>query len=210
MSAAAHAVPRRLFAVLSVAALAASLGCAGAKPVEEKKEEKAPVAEVAKPPPEQPKVDPAAAAYKAQGQAELDAALARLKGVTVFFNFDDATLTQEAKDRLAAVGDVLNRHPELDVRIEGNADERGTSQYNLALGQRRADEVKHYLAKFGVQAHQIKAISFGAEKPADPGHTEEAWAKNRRADLAPTVDEVEKAKLEKERLEKEKANAGKK
>lgn len=206
MSAAAPAVPRRLFAVLSAAALAASLGCAGAKPVEEKKEEKkAPVVEAPKPPQEQPKVDPAAAAYKAQGQAELDAALARLKGVTVFFAFDEATLTQEAKDRLAAVGDVLNRHPELDVRIEGNADERGTSQYNLALGQRRADEVKHYLSKFGVQAHQIKAISFGAEKPVDPGHNEEAWAKNRRADLAPKIDEEEKARIEKEKAAKEAA-----
>jgi peptidoglycan-associated lipoprotein len=83
------------------------------------------------------------------------------------------------------VGAILVRHADLKVKIEGNADERGTEQYNLALGQRRAEAVKKYLARLGVQAAQVAAVSFGAEKPVDPGHNEEAWKKNRRADVDP-------------------------
>jgi peptidoglycan-associated lipoprotein len=131
------------------------------------------------------KAEQDAADYRAQGQADLDAALAKLRGVSVFFAFDDATLTKEATNRLADVGAVLVRHADLKVKIEGNADERGTEQYNLALGQRRAEAVKKYLARLGVQTAQVTAVSFGAEKPVDPGHNEEAWKKNRRADVDP-------------------------
>ena len=139
----------------------------------------------------------AAAEYKAQGQAELDKALDKLKDVRVFFEFDAATLTKDASDRLAGVGEVLARHPELDVNIQGHADERGSSQYNLALGQKRADSVKKYLAQLGVKEGQIKAVSFGAEKPLDPGHDEEAWKKNRRADVQATPDAPAKAEPKK-------------
>ena len=126
--------------------------------------------------------------FKAEGQAELDKALAALRAVTVFFAFDEATLTKDATDKLSTVADILIRHTDLDVKIEGNADERGTAQYNLALGQKRADSVKSYLSKLGVKPEQVKAISFGSEKPADPAHNEDAFAKNRRADVAATVD----------------------
>ena len=126
--------------------------------------------------------------FRAEGQAELDKALAALRSVTVFFAFDEATLTKDATDKLSTVADILNRHTDLDVKIEGNADERGTAQYNLALGQKRAEMVKTYLGKLGVQPGQIKAVSFGAEKPADPAHNEDAFAKNRRADVAAMVD----------------------
>lgn len=125
----------------------------------------------------------AAAEYKAQGQVELDKALGRLNDVRVFFEFDAATLTKEASDRLADVGEILARHPELDVNIQGHADERGSSQYNLALGQKRAESVKKYLSQLGVKEGQIKAVSFGSEKPLDPGHDEESWKKNRRAEV---------------------------
>jgi len=82
------------------------------------------------------------------------------------------------------VAGVLTAHPELKVRIEGNCDERGSEQYNLALGQRRADAAKKYLAGLGVQSPQITAISFGAEKPKAQGHDEEAWKQNRRDDVS--------------------------
>jgi peptidoglycan-associated lipoprotein len=121
--------------------------------------------------------------YHAQGQADLDAALAELKNVTLFFEFDAATLTKEAQDKLSKVADVLVKHPELTVRIEGNCDERGSEQYNLALGQRRADAAKKYLDQLGVKETQITAISFGAEKPKANGHDEEAWKQNRRDDV---------------------------
>src|SRR5437879_3020186 len=119
----------------------------------------------------------------AKGQADLDKAVEQLKAVTVFFEFDSATLTKDASEKLANIGAVLAQHPELKVRIEGNCDERGSEQYNLALGQRRADSAKKYLDKLGVKEEQITAISFGAEKPKAPGHDEEAWKQNRRDDV---------------------------
>jgi peptidoglycan-associated lipoprotein len=125
----------------------------------------------------------AAEQYHAQGEADLNRALEQLRNVSVFFEFDAATLTKDAQDKLSAVADVLGKHPELTVRIEGNCDERGSEQYNLALGQRRAESAKKYLDQLGVQEKQITAISFGAEKPKAQGHDEEAWKQNRRDDV---------------------------
>jgi peptidoglycan-associated lipoprotein len=121
--------------------------------------------------------------FHAQGQADLDKALEQLHNVSVFFEFDAATLTKDAQEKLTTVAGILTKHPELKVRIEGNADERGSGQYNLALGQRRADAAKKYLDNLGVKPEQITAISFGAEKPKATGHDEEAWKQNRRDDV---------------------------
>src|SRR5205085_8629887 len=94
----------------------------------------------------QPEAKPSAEEqYHAQGQADLDKALEQLRGVSVFFEFDSATLTKEAQEKLSNVASILSQHPELKVRIEGNADGRGSGQYNIALGQRRADSAKKYL-----------------------------------------------------------------
>src|SRR5256884_5801232 len=122
----------------------------------------------------QPQAKPTPEEYHAQGQADLDKALEQLRGVSVFFEFDSATLTKDAQEKLTNVATILTQHPELKVRIEGNADERGSEQYNLALGQRRADSAKKYLADLGVKCEQITSISFGAEKPKALGHDEEA------------------------------------
>jgi len=170
---------RIVLAALGFAA-AALTACTSA---EVKPEPKPTPPTVAAPAPVETPAQKAAAEYKAQGQKELDSALTKLSDVRVFFEFDAATLTKEASDRLAEVGEVLARHPELDVNIAGHADERGSSQYNLALGQKRAESVKKYLAQLGVKEGQIKAVSFGAEKPLDPGHDEESWKKNRRAEV---------------------------
>src|SRR5260370_2462954 len=121
--------------------------------------------------------------YHAQGQADLDAALQQLRGVSVFFEFDSATLSKNAQESLGAVADILVKHPELKVRIEGNADERGSEQYNLALGQRRADAAKKYLDNLGVKRAQITAISFRAEKPNATAHDQKARKQNRRDDV---------------------------
>jgi peptidoglycan-associated lipoprotein len=72
------------------------------------------------------------------------------------------------------------KHPTVKIQIEGHCDERGTNEYNLALGERRANSAKKYLISLGMPADQISTISYGEEKPLDPGHNEEAWAKNRR------------------------------
>lgn len=122
-------------------------------------------------------------AYRAQGQAELSKAVAAVRTVKVFFALDEAALTVEATDTLKAVAGVLKRHTDLDVSIQGNADERGTAAHNQVLGQKRADAVKAYLAAQGVNTGQIKAVSFGEQNPADPAHTDDAYAKNRNAQV---------------------------
>ena len=160
--------------------LAGVVACSGAKPTPDAsalndQPKAAPQAEAKPVTPEQ---------YHAQGQADLDKAIEQLRNVSVFFEFDSATLTRDAQDKLTTVGNVLSAHPELKVRIEGNCDERGSEQYNLALGQRRADSAKKYLAGLGVKSQQITAISFGAEKPKAQGHDEEAWKQNRRDDVS--------------------------
>ena len=104
----------------------------------------------------------------AEGNAQLVAALKDLSNVSVFFGTDDDILSAEAKEKLATVGQLLQKYPSLRVRIEGNCDERGTSVYNLALGAR--DE-------------QMQTVSLGDEKPKAQGHGEQAWSVNRRDDV---------------------------
>jgi len=96
------------------------------------------------------------------------------------FQFDQYDLTEEARKLLTENAKVLSNHPSLKIQIEGHCDERGNNEYNLALGERRAASVKLYLIKLGVQENRLSTISYGKERPVDPGHTEEAWAKNRR------------------------------
>jgi len=96
------------------------------------------------------------------------------------FQFDQYDLTEEARNILTEDAKVLSNHPSLRIQIEGHCDERGSNEYNLALGERRAVSAKLYLIKLGVQDNRLSTISYGEEMPADPGHTEEAWSKNRR------------------------------
>jgi peptidoglycan-associated lipoprotein len=96
------------------------------------------------------------------------------------FEFDKFNLKPEARDILKQLADWLNKSKNYNVLIEGNCDERGTTEYNLALGERRAKEAMKYLVELGIDEKRIKTISYGKEKPLDPEHNEEAWAKNRR------------------------------
>ena len=102
-------------------------------------------------------------------------------GNTVFFAFDSAELSAESKDTLDRQAAFLNVNPTLVVVVEGHADERGTREYNLALGDRRAVSVRDYLLAKGLNAARIRTVSYGKERPAVVGSNEEAWAKNRRA-----------------------------
>ena len=102
-------------------------------------------------------------------------------GNTVFFGFDSAELSAEAKDTLDRQAAFLNVNPTLVVVVEGHADERGTREYNLALGDRRAVSVRDYLLAKGLNAARIRTVSYGKERPVIAGSTEDAWAKNRRA-----------------------------
>jgi peptidoglycan-associated lipoprotein len=102
---------------------------------------------------------------------------------TVYFDYDQADLRPDALEQLKKNAAWLKSNPAYRVRIEGNCDERGTVEYNLALGERRAVAAKNYLVKAGIDAGRLETISYGEEHPADPGHDEAAWAKNRRDDF---------------------------
>ena len=98
----------------------------------------------------------------------------------VYFDFDSASLSDAARQTLTSNAAVITRNPNVKVRIEGHCDERGSDEYNLAIGERRAKAAAHYLKALGIGAERISTISFGKEKPAATGHDEAAWAKNRR------------------------------
>jgi peptidoglycan-associated lipoprotein len=100
---------------------------------------------------------------------------------TVLFAFDSYGLDERARQILGGQAEWLLRNPNVRVTIEGHADERGTREYNLALGERRANAAKNFLAAQGVGAERLSIISYGKERPAVDGSTEEAWAQNRRA-----------------------------
>ncbi len=100
---------------------------------------------------------------------------------TVYFAYDSTDLSDSARRILRNNADWLKAHADVGVLVEGNSDERGTIEYNLALGQRRADAVRTYLTSLGLSRSRARIITYGEERPIDPGHTETAWAKNRRA-----------------------------
>jgi peptidoglycan-associated lipoprotein len=101
----------------------------------------------------------------------------------IYFDFDESILKPEARAVLEKKAAWLREHPHYALRIEGHCDERGTSEYNVALGEKRAVSTAEYLRQLGISADRISTISYGEERPADPRHTEEAWAKNRRAEF---------------------------
>lgn len=102
---------------------------------------------------------------------------------TIYFAFDNSTIASDYEEMLAAHAAYLSKNPALNVTIEGHADERGTPEYNIALGERRATAVAKYLQALGVQADQISIVSYGEEKPLLLGQSEDVYAKNRRAVL---------------------------
>jgi len=105
----------------------------------------------------------------------------------VRFDFDKSELTEDGRRASQDVADYMKRNPKAKLQIEGHCDERGTAEYNLALGERRATAVLTYLVSLGVPKAALSTVSFGKEKPLDPDHNEGAWAKNRRAHFVLTV-----------------------
>ena len=166
---------------LSIAALM-SVGCAkkqtvksegaqapsAAAPVEE-----APVKEAP------PAATPAAPPAEAPGVAVTEEKLSQFDDVR--FDFDKSVVREDGRKTCGIVADYLKKHPQAKMLIEGHCDERGTAEYNMALGERRATAVMTYLVSLGVPKSALSTVSFGKEKPLDPGHDEGAWAKNRRA-----------------------------
>ena len=102
-------------------------------------------------------------------------------GDRVFFDYDRSDLTGESLDTVNQVATWMQQHPDITLTLEGHADERGTREYNLALGERRANAVRSYMEALGVDSSRLLVISYGYEQPAVLGTTESSWAQNRRA-----------------------------
>lgn len=187
----------RTLGVVALACFALSLvgGCAKKEMV--KPDQAAPPAAAAPaspaPQPAQPREEP----VKAQTIPEAPVAVASQTSDTsgraeaaetslerIYFEFDAFVLSQTARDTLSRNAEaLLKKMPNAKVSIEGHCDERGSDEYNLALGEKRAKAAMSYLITLGVPAARLSIISYGEEKPLDPGHSEEAWAKNRRAEF---------------------------
>jgi peptidoglycan-associated lipoprotein len=123
------------------------------------------------------------------GNAEREAEVRRLTAILeqmVFFDYDDSTIRVDAQESLAAKVPFLRSNPAIRMRIDGHADERGSVEYNLALGMRRANAVREYLTGFGLEAARFEAYSFGEDHPLVNGTGEAAWSQNRRAEFRVT------------------------
>jgi peptidoglycan-associated lipoprotein len=105
---------------------------------------------------------------------------------SIFFDYDKAAIKSDEESVIAQHANVLEKYPQDHLTLQGNCDERGSSEYNLALGQRRADAVKQRLVLLGIPAERIETVSFGKEKPRETCHQESCWSENRRADFVDT------------------------
>lgn len=189
---------RAIYAMLLACALFAAGGCAkqelvkkdegiapqvAAKPVEQKHVATQPAQKSAIPA-EQPKQQAVTAqetVKSSDAESSLQSALEK-----VYFDFDAADLSEQARAALTKDAGLLQKQPATKVRIEGNCDERGSAEYNLALGERRAVSAKKYLVTLGIAEGRLSTISYGKERPAVQGHDEAAWAKNRRDEFVVT------------------------
>ena len=118
--------------------------------------------------------------------AKVQAAATVVTVSDINFDFDKSNIRPDVREILKTDADVFLKNSASNIVIEGHCDERGTAEYNMALGQRRAQETKKYLGNLGIKESKMKTISYGEERPLDPGHNEDAWARNRRAHFAVT------------------------
>jgi peptidoglycan-associated lipoprotein len=114
---------------------------------------------------------------------EVKPEIAPLSLTTIYFDYDKSDIRSDARNILAENAKGLTDHPTATIRIEGNCDERGTDEYNLALGQRRADAARDYLVNYGVSGSKLSTISYGESRPVSKGHDESSYSQNRRADF---------------------------
>jgi peptidoglycan-associated lipoprotein len=161
--------------------IVAMIGCSKPPPPAPKAEPPPPrMEEPVATPPEAPKVD-----EEALRRQRIQARIAEVFK-PIYFQYDQSTLSAEGQSTLQEIGKLMKEVPEITARVEGHADERGTNDYNLALGERRSKAVNDYLTSYGIQGTRLSTISYGEEKPAMEGHDESAWAKNRRVEFTTT------------------------
>ena len=150
------------------------VGCA-------KEEPPPPTAEAQPRPVAPPPPPPAPVPTPPPGPSISQQAFQEFQNQDIYFDFDKYDLRTDARTTLDRKASFLNQNSSIRVQVEGHCDERGTNEYNMALGERRANAAKQYLTTAGISAGRLSTISYGEERPLDPGHTEAAWARNRRA-----------------------------
>lgn len=137
-------------------------------------------APAAKPAPAAPAAPPAPAPAPAKPDDKLPGEIRAFEAEFIYFDYDKSELKPEAQAVLKKKAEWLKANAAFKVKVEGHCDERGTQEYNLALGDRRAKAAEKFLNALGIAANRMTTVSYGEEKPADPGHDEKAWGKNRR------------------------------
>ncbi len=175
-----------LSTLLLFVVLIALSGCPKKTEVSSAPEAPAPAAQKAEAAKDSGPQAPGAASSQEAVPAQKDTAGMSAEGLMpIYFEFDRSFIRDDAKAVMKANADWLKVHPKVKIKIEGNCDERGTKEYNQALGQRRAASAKKYLTDLGISGKRISLISFGKEKPVCPESTEHCWQKNRRDDFIP-------------------------
>lgn len=154
---------RLLILILSIVAMASPIGC-------KKKPPETETTTVVTAPPPPPQAPP-----------EVQEMMKNFE--RVFFDFDSSSLDDQSKSALKDNATIMSEHTDIKLEIQGHADERGTTDYNLALGQRRANAVLNFMSSNGVASSRLKVVSYGEERPLTEGHSETAWAQNRRAEF---------------------------
>ena len=145
------------------------------------KEEPPPPTAEAQPRPAAPPPPPPSPPPPPPGPSISQQAFQEFQNQDIYFDFDKYDLRTDARATLDRKASFLNQNSSIRVQVEGHCDERGTNEYNMALGERRANAAKQYLTTAGISAGRLSTISYGEERPLDPGHNEAAWARNRRA-----------------------------
>lgn len=133
-------------------------------------------------PAEEPKPDGRLAENRLRAEAAArEAALKAFVGQNIHFAFDSFLLSDQARQILISKAEYLRTYPDITVTVEGHCDDRGTSEYNIALGERRAESVRMFLVNLGIDTNRLNTVSYGEERPIAMGHNEASWATNRRA-----------------------------
>jgi len=172
-----------VLAALAMLALALAGGCGKKPKVETEAAAPPPVTEtVPETPPPAPAPAPTPAPAPAPDYAAMDPGQYGIQ--PVFFAYDKFDLSEQAMATLESNARIMNEHPTVSYLVEGHCDERGTVEYNLALGEKRAKAARDYLVSLGVAAARLRVTSYGEEKPFATGHDESAWSQNRRAHFA--------------------------
>lgn len=166
----------RWLILVLIIALAVLSSCAKKEAVPVETEVEKPAEEVPPPPPPLEEVEEPEEAVEVEEPVTITLE-------DIFFDFDKFNVRDEFKDVLTGNAEVLLAQPDVILLVEGHCDERGTSEYNLALGEKRAKIVMDFYTRYGIAASRLSIISYGEERPFDPGHIESAWAKNRRAHM---------------------------